>query len=530
MTTAIEMLREGRRSELWKKYCGFLDLTLPEFMNIQKRLLMEQILLLSQSELGQRLLRGHIPRSVEEFRKTVPLTTYADYAPYLLEKNAEVLPRPPYVWARTSGRSGEYGFKWVPFSREMFEKVGEFGVASFLLASCSRSGDIRLEDGDTCLYTLAPPPYFTGAVVAPALAEQLGLRFMPPLEEGNNMEFQERIAEGFKIGLKKGIDFFYGLSSVLVKIAEQFQGGTGGFQFSPDLLDPRILLRAIRGLTRSRLKNRSLLPKDLWRVKGIVAGGMDTAFYAQQIQEYWGRRPLEGYGGTEIAGVALQAWNGKGMTFLPDCSFLEFIPEEDFYRSRRDPSFEPRTSVLDELDLGVYELVVTNFHGGVFTRYRTGDLVRIVALRDDELNIDIPQMAFHARADGVIDIAGFTRITEKAMWQALENSAIKYVDWTIRKEFVADTPIIHLYLEPNHEKYDEPEIHYRVHESLKQIDKGYRDLEKMLGVNPLRVTILPSGAFARYISKRAAEGADLAHLKPPHVNAEEETVSELMRV
>ena len=530
MTTAIEMLREGRRSELWRKYCGFLDLTLPEFMSIQKRLLMEQILLLSRCEIGQHLMHGRVPRSVEEFRKVVPLTTYKDYAPYLLEKNEDVLPRRPWVWARTSGRSGEYGFKWVPFSLQMFEKVGEFGVASFLLSSCARKGDVRLEEGDTCLYTLAPPPYFTGAVVAPALAGQLGLEFIPSLEEGNEMGFQERIAEGFKIGLKRGIDLFYGLSSVLVKIAEQFQGGGNGFQPSSDLLNPRVLFRVFRGLARSRSGHRSLLPKDLWKVKGIVAGGMDTSFYAQRIEEYWGRRPMEGYGGTEIAGVALQAWNNRGMTFLPDCNFLEFVPEEDFYRAEAEPSFKPRTLLLDELDIGVYELVVTNLHGGVFTRYRPGDLIRIVAPRDDELGIGIPQMVFHARADGVIDIAGFTRITEKAMWQALENSAIDYVDWTVRKELIGDAPTIHLYLELNRDGHDESEVQRRIHESLKRVDEGYGDLEKMLGVNPLRVTFLPQGAFGRYTSKRIVEGAELAHLKPPHVNVTEEAIYELAAV
>ena len=52
MATAAELLRQGRRNEVWRKYCGFLDLSLEEFMEIQERLLMEQIDLLSKSELG----------------------------------------------------------------------------------------------------------------------------------------------------------------------------------------------------------------------------------------------------------------------------------------------------------------------------------------------------------------------------------------------------------------------------------------------------------------------------------------------
>lgn len=531
MATAAELLRQGQRDEVWGKYCGFLDLSLEEFMEIQERLLMEQIDLLSKSELGRRLLKDKAPTSVEEFRQALPLTGYADY-PYLVGEivedapSGDVLPVKPRLWARTSGRSIEQDFKWAPYSNEMVKKIGEFAVASFLLASCSGRGDVRLDAGDACLYTLAPPPYFTAAV-ARGLSEQLDPAFIPPLAEGNGMQFGERIQEGFKLGLKTGIDLFYGLSSVLVAIAEQFEHGSGSFKFSTEMLHPRLLYRVIRGLVRSKISGRGLLPKDLWKVKGIVAGGMDTAFYSDAIEAYWGRKPLEGYGGTEMGGVALQAWNNKGMTFLPDCNFLEFIPEEDFFKSVSDPDYQPPTRRLDEVELGVYELVITNFHGGVFIRYRTGDLIKIISFGDEELGIDIPQMSFHARADGVVDVAGFTRLTEKAVWQAIEESGAPYVDWAIRKEYVEGKSMLHLYLELREEVGDK-DIKVSIHQSLKEKDAGYAALENMLDFDPLIVTVLPPGAFARYMEEMRASGADLAHIKPPRINPKEEVVNRLL--
>ena len=526
MTTAVELLREGRYDEVWKKYCGFLDLKIGNFMDIQERLLMEQIYLLSKSELGRSILGPHIPANVKEFRELVPLTSYEDY-PYLEEQREDILPVKPRLWARTSGRSTDTGCKWAPYTKEMTRKVGEFAAASFLLASASERGDVRLREGDVCLYTLAPAPYFTGAGVATGFLEELNPKFIPSLEGGSQMSFEERIAAGFRMALKDGIDLFYGLSSVLVAVAQQFEKGSGSIKPSADMIHPGLIYRVAKAMLKSKLGGRALLPKDLWKVKGIVAGGMDTSFFRNTIESYWGRKPLEGYGGTELGGIALQTWTYKGMTFLPDCNYLEFIPEDDFYQLRADPSFKPRTYSLDEVKPGVYELVITNFHGNIFTRYRTGDLVNIYALRDDESNIDIPQMTFHARADGVLDISGFTRLTEKTIWQAINDAGIANAGWTVRKEYLGDKPVMHLYIEATN-GFNSEEAGRLIHEKLRNIDSDYADLEKMLGIYPLRVSRLAEGAFSRYMEAKRKSGAEMAHLKPPRVNPKDSMVDLLL--
>ena len=94
-----EKLRKYSKQELWDEYCGFLDLSPAEFMRIQRRLLMEQIELWSASPLGQSILKGKHPRTIEEFRAMVPLTTYDDYAPMLLSRQAKSLPAEPVLWS-----------------------------------------------------------------------------------------------------------------------------------------------------------------------------------------------------------------------------------------------------------------------------------------------------------------------------------------------------------------------------------------------------------------------------------------------
>ena len=92
MSTVADLFAQNKSDEVWQRCCGFLDLSITDFMKIQKRLLMEQVELLKKCELGQRIMDGANPETVEEFRESVPLTTYADYAPYLLKRRMDVLP------------------------------------------------------------------------------------------------------------------------------------------------------------------------------------------------------------------------------------------------------------------------------------------------------------------------------------------------------------------------------------------------------------------------------------------------------
>jgi hypothetical protein len=524
MTTEAELLVEGRNEELWQRCCSFIDLSLKDCMNIQRRLLLEQLELLKRCKLGRSIMQGAEPETVEEFRKLVPLTTYADYEPFLLTKNERALPQKPLFWQHTSGRSGEYPFKWVPVTKRQFAELRSLLFACLAFACCRQKGEISYKRKDRILYALAPPPYTTGALIHAAPHELF--EFLPPVKAAEDMPFEERIQLGFKMALSEGLDVLYALSSVLVAIGERFSQGNQKVDIKPLLGNPRALARLIKGLIKSKLARRPLMPKDIWKLKGLVSTGSDGSVFREKVREMWGRYPLDVYGGTESIIIATQTWDYQGMTFLPHLNFLEFIPETESLKSRDDPFYQPQTLLLDEVKPGEkYELAITNFHGGPLIRYKLGDMIKITARRNEKLNIDIPQMTFHARVDDMIDIAGFTRLTEKVIWQAIENSGITYKEWTVRKELKA-TPILHLYLELGENGHVTAEqIAKLVHRELRSLDVPYADLEAFLGLRPLEVTILPENAFQAYTAKQQAAGADLAHLKPPHINPSDSVIN-----
>jgi phenylacetate-coenzyme A ligase PaaK-like adenylate-forming protein len=307
-----------------------------------------------------------------------------------------------------------------------------------------------------------------------------------------------------------------------VAIAEKINQRMGKIDIKSLVSQPRALARLAKGLIKSKLAGRKLMPKDLWTVKGIFSSGTDGTIFKNVIKDTWGRYPLNVYASTEGSAIATQTWDYDGMTFIPNMNFLEFIPEAEYEKWKENRSYIPGTVLLDEVKPNnKYELVITNFHGAPLTRYRTGDIIKITSLRNKKLSIELPQMEFEGRIDDVIDIGGFVRLTEKVIWQAISNTAIPYVDWAGRKEQKGDRSFLHVYLELKGDTSLEEDIIARaIYTELKKMDEEflYGNVETVLNSMPVRVTLLPKGAFENHINLRRSQGADLAHLKPRHIN------------
>lgn len=526
MATGIQLglWKAGDKPKIWQRYCGFLGLSLPEFMEIQERLLMEQLDLAAQLTPGKKLLGRAVPSSIEEFRR-LPLTTYDDYSPYLQQGTKGVTAEEPCCWARTSGRTGVV--KWVPYTPRAYEVLARSTIAAFILACARNNGDVNLEERERVLLNLPPRPYFTGHMAAAASTE-LSYRAIPSLDKAEAIEFQQRIEEGFRTSLRTGLDFVASLSSVMARVGERFEEQSGQTRLSRYMWHPAIALRLFRALLRSKFAHRPTLPKDIWSPKGIVCGGTDTFMYREAIKHYWGIDPLDIYASTEVGIIATQTWTRQGMCFIPYACFLEFIPLERGGVAGDKKASSPL--LLSQVELGKdYEMVVTSFYGMPFLRYRLGDIVRIVSRSDGKAGVNLPHMEFRSRTQDIIDLAGFARLDEKTIWQAIDRSGVAYRDWTCHKEYEGNRPILRLYLEAK-DRFKEAEVEEAINKALGELDTNFRDMTQMLGFRPLKVRSLASGTFERYYQKKRAQGHDLAHLKPPHICYSEEVIQDILRL
>ena len=517
-----EKLKNHQYQDIWQEYCGFLNLSLEEYMRIQNRLMLEQISLWSRCELGKQMLQGKIPQDITAFRQQMPLTTYEDYADILLSKKSEMLPDTPIIWIQTTWEGGKHPVKVAPYTKGMLDTYRNNVLACMILSTSEAKGQFNVKATDKFLYALAPLPYATGLFPL-ALHDEINIEFLPPVEEAVKMSFSERNKKGFKMGLGKGIDFFFGVGSVAYYVSLGLtdlskSGSNHSFMQKLSQLSPRIMGRMVKAKQICKQENRALMPKDLFKLKGFMCAGTDNRCYKDDLEELWGIRPMELFAGTEPSCIGTETWTRNGMYFFPDTCFYEFIPEEEMNKSLADKTYQPKTYLMDEVNPGEkYELVISVLKGGAFMRYRVGDVYRCVGLTNKEDETKIPRFQYIDRIPTIIDIAGFTRISENSIQNVVDLSGLDIVDWVACKEYNENNrPLLHMYVEMDiHSLVTHAVSREILKEHLgvyfKYVDHDYKDLKRILGMDPLKITILKCGTFYEYFRQT---GKQLRHINP----------------
>ena len=533
-----KQLKENSSKKIWDEYCGFMELDIDDYMKIQNRLMNEQIKVWSDSGLGRSLLKGRELRTIDEFRDNFPLTTYDDYADVLLAKRSDMLPADPVIWIQTTWEGGIRPIKVAPYTRSMLDTYRHNLSSLTILISAGEKGQINVRKGDRVLYGGAPLPYMTGLIPS-LLDEAIDFQWLPD-NDASISSFSQRIKQGFKMAMSGGVDYFFANAAVANYITESFSQMTGGSAkagSSPKAgsssgegsakgrfpISPVILYRFIKAKYMAKKEERPIQPKDIFRLKGFVCTGTDAEHYRKRLSQAWGIEPIEIAAGTESTCIGTESLMQRGKVFFPDACFYEFIPQHEYTRNLKDPSYVPKTVLMNEVTEGSnYEIVISVLHGGAFMRYRIGDVYTCVSSSPTG---QLPRFAFYDRIPSIIDIASFTRITEKAIEETIRLSKLGIEDWIARKEFDRnDNPYMHLYVEISEESQmsdvtGKALLTEHLAAYFKAFDSDYADLKKLLNMEPLKISILKTGTMRAYcrdtgriLPKLNADTTDLSAL------------------
>jgi len=486
-----ELFWQPDYDSIWKKYCGFLDLSVTEYLGIQESLLMQQIDLINRSSLGKKFM-PYKPKSVADFRRIIPFTSYRDYARYLEKQYSGFLPEAQYQWTCADRKDGDV--KWIPYTREAILAVSRCIIGSMILACADKKGTVKIGHGSNILHDVPSGPY-TINQYASAVARQTGFRFFPDRSTPSPTEHRCLFPQELERYLNSGIDLLITPGSSLYRIGQHLAERVEQIEFN---LSPSQTWRCLLAWLKSQREHRPLLPKDVWLLKGLISGGPESTVYKDQICRYWGKTPLLIYHSPEGGILATQGWNKKDYTFLPTSSFLEFIPEEDVLINRGNPDYLPRTLLLNQLKPGSqYEVVISSFYGMPFLRCRLGDLVRITALEDPETGIKLPQMDIVSLMEETIEIGDFCRLNETHILQAIVAAGLKYEDWGLCSGQENGVYYLNVYIELK-ENRSENNLEEAIDTALVKISDEYRHNRTAQGKPFLKVIQLPPGSFRTY--------------------------------
>ena len=277
-----------------------------------------------KSVLGQSILKGKSLDSFEDFQKHIPLTTYEDYADLLLNKDSSVLPGEAVLWIQTTWEGGSHPIKVAPYTENMLKSFQHNTIACLLLATSQKKNDFHVSDKDTILYGLAPLPYATG-LVSLVFEQETNIKFLPPVKQAQSMSFSQRNKLGFKQGLAQNIDYFFGLGSVTYYISLALDSMSSGSHSHSSMLKSipvHRLYKILKAKMICKKEQRTLMPKDLFQLKGFMVAGTDNDLYKDDLERLWGIRPM----GNFCWNRANFDWNrnmAKRWTlFLSRCLFL----------------------------------------------------------------------------------------------------------------------------------------------------------------------------------------------------------------
>jgi len=419
--------------------------------------LRKKLTALSRCSVGRKL--GAAPGQGLE---KLPLTGYPFYEPFFKSpKDGDFMyPIGDYVRAMTSGTMGKPKIYLLP-KTGIKENIMRTGPSLFMIGTFD--GKKSTLEADDVIYTNTPGgSYFTGHVKAASGGKGPGFgRSVPP--DADNLSFQQKV--DYFVDHYREIDIAYMTVTTLL-----------------DQVFPRI--------------------GEPLQLKAFFTQDISAAPLKDRIKKVTGGYPRTVFGSTESMMSNLPSLEHPG-AFIFDWRVIypEFIPEKLKVDTGVESAEASEILSLDQVEVGNrYQFIATPFFNDL-TRFVMPDVFECISHGDSVLGCETPVFKYYSRADRLMVLHNFTRISEGELLQAVADSGVPFVDFTVRRELEGSREYMVLYIELAGEMAED-EVSRRIHEELLKGDKDWRDLTAFLDYYPLKVRLLPKGTVARFLQSK----------------------------
>ena len=518
-----------------------------EPMRCNEELLMKILQDSKDTEYGKKYGFSEI-HSVEDFQKKVPVSTYDDYAEYILREteHGEKNLLSAYEIGHYNKTSGTMGNpKRIPMSTEAIRIFQRYNN-QYMSALLADKLGMDWVDGKQMSITesAAHIDVLKNGVSYGALSVKMVLNFRQylsllytspdeatfPDQSTNTRYLHARFGLMDKSVTNVGASFMSYYLELLRYIEREWELLVRDIELGT--IDESIrmkeevrtsLLQKIQPMPERAKELRAIfeqgfdepfVPKvwpGLSYIVGVGTGGFKT--YSDKIREDYTGANIRQYK------VGLSASEGifsvpfdldcEDSAFLPDSMFYEFLPldaGDDF----------SKIVTLDGVEPGKdYELIITNLSG--FYRYRMRDAVRITGYYKK-----LPTMQFLYRIDQTVSLLG-EKTTEVAIRMAAENTAkilgFELIDFSLYPDAEASPVRYSYFMELGNmpEGLRAKEIRYILERELAKANPSMGDKVKTGKAGPTRLNILEPETYMLYRDLMLSKGVASGQLKPVHI-------------
>lgn len=368
-------------------------------------------------------------KTIEDYRRNVPITTFKDYEPYInrmIENNEEqILTSTPLIgYAQTSGTTGKH--KFIPLTQPVVECYKKYTLTLMIALANKykreRTGKgLKLSRGDFLFADFGSvlPNGRPASNVAESPAKQFGFIFPYIINVPFTSLFKVNDIDRNYLSLRFGLEnkdnlyifgiFFTSVSDLFVYLKDNWEtllediekGTISDLSCATDETREK-LYKVIKPNPQRAAELRIEFEKGfddtiverIWPNLSVIYGIGTAIFspYAKNVRRYARDVPFDHsiYGASEGLFAAADELNTERRLLLPDSVFFEFIPVDD----------EDSIYLIDELEPGrEYEMVITN-QAGLY-RYRFGDIVRVESYLGE-----CPYIIFSHRKGNLINVTG----------------------------------------------------------------------------------------------------------------------------
>lgn len=508
--------------------------------DVQRRLLLDKLRQHAESDFGREHRFSEI-RSVEDFRRNLPISRYEDYRPYIERvKNGDLAAMfgrgtELLMFARTSGTTGHA--KYIPITKRFFREYRRgwqlWGLQAYrdhmgLLTrkTLQFSSDWRqsyAESGIPCgnISGLA-------AETTPMLTRPL---FLFPRELLQIRDTEAKLYASLRIALANSrvgmamtanpstlIEFARRMDRYRDRLIRDLHDGSLAAEF--DI--PKAVRQSLRRWTGRKRRGRAtelerqvlasgqLYPRDAWPELSLLAvwTGGSVGVYLPQLRQFFGELPIRDHGLSASEGrmtIPLEDGTSGGLLDYQH-HFFEFIPERDYD--------QPNPDVLEahQLEEGKnYYVLLTTSNG--FYRYDIGDVVRVQRFRGQ-----VPVLEFVNKGAHFCNITG-EKLSEiqvvSAVRESLQELSLPVSEFTLAPKLDDDYPGYELLIELDLPHDQTGKLASLVEKRLGRLNCEYGDKRKSGRLKPIHIRSLAPGTWQTFRQERLRRRGSFEQYKHP---------------